>query len=55
MKQTYKKPEMRVVSIRTNHFIALSMDPNQKAGSSNTVLSRRHRDDWEDEEEYEDE
>ncbi|MBR3479751.1 MAG: hypothetical protein IKH32_03480 [Prevotella sp.] len=53
MKQTYKKPEMRVVSIRTNHFIALSMDPNQKAGSSTTVLSRRRqRDEWEDEEEY---
>lgn len=52
MKKTYNKPETRIHKIKLNHLCTLSLDPNTKAGSSTTVLSRRNNDwDWGDDDE----
>ena len=61
MKKTYSNPQTRIVLLATKTFIALSNPQgfkgalNDNGTDAGNLLSRRHNDLWDDEEEYDEE
>jgi len=52
MKKTYLEPSVMVINIKTTPLMNAS-DPLDVSGTTDQNLSRRHRNNWDDEEDYE--